>query len=329
MRLWDIDDHGPIDLEEIGWAYRVARTVQVAHKLGVFGALLGGALPSAEVAARCGTVPALTERLLVLLAACGWIRREPDGTFRLSDEGRRRFDPDSPLYFAEGLNHAMRSWERWHRLEEQLTGQVSGGPPQGPADPGAHHDFVWAMHHYSVRGRARWLAGNVDLSGCRTLLDLGGGPGSYSIALCERYPELRSTVLDLPQTEPILTANVARFGLSDRIAFLPGDWNQASYGGPYDAALLSNILHGAGHGCEDRVAKTYAALARGGRLIVQDFLLDNDRNGPLPAAIFNLHVGAYAVDEMLALLADAGFERATLRAYGPHGNGLVTARKPG
>lgn len=327
MRLLDIDARAAVDLEEVGWAYRVARGIQVAHRVGLFEALLPGAATAAELAGRCETNHAATERLLILMAACGLVVRGADGSYRLSDEGRASFDPASPLYYGEGLAHAMQSWERWDRLEDELRAgerTSSLGREPGPRD---HAVFVWAMHHYAVRGRARWLAGCLDLTGRRTMLDLGGGPGSYSIALCERFGELRSTILDLAQTQPIAETNIARFGLSERIGFVAGDWNQPDYGGPYDVALLSNVLHGEGKGCEQRLAKAHAALAPGGLLVVQDFLLDNDRSGPLPAAVFNVHVGAYTVGEMLAAVTGAGFTGATLVGRGPHGNGIVTAEK--
>lgn len=322
-RALDVDGRAALDIEAIGWAYRVARGIQVAHKLGFFEHLLSGPATAAEVAAARDTDPGVTDRLLTLLAATGLLYRHPDGRFRLTAAGREAFDPDSPLAVNAGLAHTRDSWEAWHHLEEYVrTGRRGGGPR------GDHEVFVGAMHDYAVRGRAQWLAGNVDLAGRRRLLDLGGGPGTYSIALCERYPELRCVIWDQPATEPIARANVARFGLTDRIEFVAGDWNRDAFGDGYDAALLSQVMHGPGSGAEERLARVREALLPGSALVVQEFLLDDDRNGPLDAAVFYVHVGAYAVSELLAVIEGAGFARATLRTRGPHGNGLITAVRP-
>ncbi|MBI2299022.1 MAG: hypothetical protein HYU66_08790 [Armatimonadetes bacterium] len=319
----DLDGRSTVDVEQVGWAYRVARAIQAGHKLGFFEQLLGGAATADEVAAARGTDPAMTERLLTLLAATGLLYRRPDGRFRLTDTGREAFDPDSPLSMNAGLAHARDSWEAWHRLEDLVREGKRGGPPRGE-----HAVFIGAMHDYAIRGRAQWLAGNVDLAGRERLLDLGGGPGTYSIALCETFRELASTIWDQPQTEPLARANVARYGMSERIGFVAGDWNVDPFGDGYDCALLSQVNHGRGSGAEERLAKTFRAMVPGATLMVQEFLLDDDRNGPLDAAVFYVHVGAYAVGELLAVIAGAGFEQASLISRGPHGNGLVTAVRP-
>jgi len=92
---------------------------------------------------------------------------------------------------------------------------------------------------------------------------------------------------------------------------------------------MSNILHGYGSQAEARLAKGFRALVPGGLLIVHDFLLNNDKSGPLPAALFNLMVGAYVVNELLAVIRSAGFADVSLIAYNAQrGSGIVTARRP-
>jgi hypothetical protein len=322
LRAFDIDGRPMVDLEELTWNYRLARAFEAAWNLGFFRHLRQGPATADDVATACGSHAVQTERLLTLMAAAGWMFRQPDGRFRLTRQGRELCDPASPLFGGDGIEHAFQTWRMWDQVEALVrTGERAG---RSPLQDG-HRTFVMAMHDYSIRGRVQWLAGNVDLTGRRQLLDLGGGPGSYSIALCERFPNLRATIWDLPGTEPLATDNVARFGLSDRIDFQRGDFTVDDFGTGYDAALVSNVLHGPGTGSEQRLVKVAAAMEQGGLLLVQDFLLDDDRNGPLLAALFNINVGAYTVSELLGIIEAAGFDAATLRARGMHGNGLVTA----
>jgi len=326
LDIFGIDDPAKaVDLNAMSRAYRLCKAVDAGWSLGIFRALLAAPADSAALAAKLSTDPEATERLAIVLCGAGLLYRYPCGTYRLTKSARESVDPDSPLYFGHGLAHAAQVWARWDGIADYVkTGERKGGPPS----PAFHEDFVGAMHDYSVRGRAQWLAGQVDLTGCTKLLDLGGGPGTYSIALCQRFPELSTVVWDMPATEPILRANAAKFGLAERIGFASGDWRTDPFGEGYDAALLSNVLHGPGYGCQERLEKTRTAMVSGGVLLVQDFLMDDDRNGPLAAAEFHLHVGAYTVGEMVEVVKAAGFSDVVYRGRGDAANGLVTAIAP-
>jgi ubiquinone/menaquinone biosynthesis C-methylase UbiE len=80
------------------------------------------------------------------------------------------------------------------------------------------------------------VAGLVDLAGCRTLLDVGGGSGAFSIALCRRHPELSATILDFPSVRP--TADE----LSDRIQFVEGDALTTPWPTGQDSILMAYLL---------------------------------------------------------------------------------------
>jgi hypothetical protein len=90
------------------------------------------------------------------------------------------------------------------------------------------------------------LADKIDLSGRRHLLDLGGGPGTYAIHYCLKNPSLKATVYDLPTTRPFAEKTIEKFGLTDRIDFIDGNYVKEGIEGVYDVAWLSHILHGEG-----------------------------------------------------------------------------------
>ena len=64
-----------------------------------------------------------------------------------------------------------------------------------------------------------------------------------------------------------------------------------------------------------------------GLLIVQDFVLNDDKRGPLPAALFNMMVGAYATGEILQVITESGFAHAHVVRSGDRGNAMITAVK--
>ena len=71
----------------------------------------------------------------------------------------------------------------------------------------------------------------IDLSGKKHFLDLGGGPGTYAIHFCLANPELKATIADLSTTRPFAEKTIARFGVSDRVAFADCDYLKESIPG--------------------------------------------------------------------------------------------------
>jgi len=155
---------------------------------------------------------------------------------------------------------------------------------------------------------------HMDLAGRRRLLDLGGGPGTYAIHFCLQNPELTAVVVDLPTTRPFAEKTIARFGLADRVAFDDGDFINRDIEGRYDVAWLSHILHGEGpEGCAVILKKAVAALEPGGLLLVQEFIMDDTKDGPVFPALFSLnmlvgtpHGQAYSLGELTAMMEAAG-----------------------
>ena len=78
-----------------------------------------------------------------------------------------------------------------------------------------------------------------------------------------------------------------------------------------------------------KLAKAFKALDPGGLLIVNDFLLNKDKTGPLQAALFNLMVATYSEKEMLTMIQEAGFREVAIVANDPGvGNSVITAKRP-
>ena len=162
--------------------------------------------------------------------------------------------------------------------------------------------------------QAPGLVETIDLSENRHLLDLGGGPGTYAIHFCQKNPLLKAVVFDLPTTRPYAEKTIAKFGLSERISFMAGDYVTRALQGRYDAIWMSHILHGEGPvACQDMIQKAAAVLEPGGILLIHDFILDDTRDGPLFAALFSLNMLAgtpegrsYGQQELVDMMTRAG-----------------------
>jgi len=172
--------------------------------------------------------------------------------------------------------------------------------------------FVQAMSDTARAGQAAALARAVDLSDAGRLLDVGGGAGEYAVALCEVFPSLRATVLDLPSTEPLARAVIDASAVAGRVAFTAGDYRHGPLPGPVDAVLFSNILRGeTAADIDSLLTRAFEALTPGGRVLIHDLLPEDPPAPPgLRAALFGLHLPRAAnasVAAMATHLTRAGF----------------------
>ena len=141
----------------------------------------------------------------------------------------------------------------------------------------------------------------------------------------------------LPTTQPFAERTIAQHGLSDRVRFRGGDYHESELGEEaFDVVWLSHILHSDGpEACRALLKKAVAALEPGGRIMIHDFLLDDDLAGPLFPALFSLNMAvgtdegrAYSAAQIAELLGELGVVdvgRLELRA--PNGSGIVAGRK--
>ena len=256
----------PSSVVKAVWGFTLARTLLSAVELGVFDALADGPRTSAELASRLRCDPEGMRTLLAALNGFGLLRRRDD-VYSLRKEAERYLtstrgsDLSAAVRMAgvldkklRGLTHAIRTGER--------------------DDFHAHlEDEEWSAYLRGLGSLARITAGEVakklKLTEPESLLDVAGGHGQFSVALCRRHPSLRSVILDLPGGAQVGRAMVAETEVKDRIEYREGDLREAPWGEGYDAVLLFNILHNLPEeDASGAVERAYAALRPGGTLAI-------------------------------------------------------------
>ncbi len=310
-------------INEWTWGYRVCRVLEVANKIGLFGVLAGKSLSLHTLCKECRTKPPMTEKLLIACAAMGLVER--DGTlYKNSEFAATYLVPGAPLYQGDIIAHSDVVRGFWDGLEEEICIEV----PKAD-DAKSHRNFIMGMHNITLAGRGSIFSDNIDLGGRKRLLDVGGGPGTYSILACAKYTQLKAVVFDLPATIAIARQVVAGQGFTDRIGFCEADWEKDAFGEGFDVVLLSNVMHGGGSLAAMKLGKAMQAMEAGGLLVIQEFLLNDDKTGPLTAALFNVMVGAYSARELLSLVEEAGFvDGGVVVRDDELGAGWITAKKP-
>jgi len=321
--------HPNIDLDGLQrllWNFAGQRIVTVAGRAGILGLLAGRPADPDEVAEELALDPLATGKVVRALCAQGLLETEGE-RFRLVESLRPFFAP-GPDDFSAFLDHSHSMYERWgENLEPWLRGE---GWSTAPRTPEATARFGAAMAAMGSR-IARRVAGTLDLEGVRSVLDVGGGWGQYSKALCEVSPELHATVLDIPQVAEAAPDSLLGTGLEDRISWIGGDYLETAFGDGFDLILLANILHQElAPGAAEIIRRATAATAPGGRVAVVDFAIDDAKRehpfGTLFAVNMRSFGDTWSEPELRAWMEDAGLLEVQRADIGPD-RWLISGRK--
>lgn len=292
-------------------------------RLGVFERIGSAGKSVHDLAAELGTRPDTLCRLLNAGVVLQLLGTDDGETFHPTAVSRSALLPSSADGYLGNWNRNLRYvWPALSRLDEAV---LRSSPT---ADPSSHlggegsvtRDFILAMHDYAaVRGEE--LARYLDASGCRTLLDLGCGPGTYAFCLGLQKPELDLFLFDLPEVLDVAREVQARYALRNRLHYVAGDALKDRIPGPFDIVLVSNTLHMLGEkASRELLRRLHDSVSPGGSLVVQAQFLGDDRTGPRWPVMLDLirlcitsHGRNHTVAETRQWMEQAGFTRIELR----------------
>ena len=327
------------DLRDAITAYRLPRVLIAALELNLF----------TTIGMNAWTIPELardmkvSERGLAILCrnlAMAGVLKKNGETYTNSRLGATALNADHPAYRGDYLELIVSHWSDWGRLLESVKSglPIDHDEPEGPDH---RRRFTWAMHHRTLEIAPK-IAAQINLRDARTLLDLGGGPGTYAMAFLAKNPTLRATVCDRPAALDVAREIASTHKAGPRLAYLPLDVMTEDIPDTYDVIWYSNVLHI--YSPKDNQAvfrRALASLNPGGRLLIQDaFLHDRDGLFPEEASLFAVSMllfteegNTYSAAETRAWLTDAGFERIKVlrmkRGMEDWEDGILEARSPG
>lgn len=296
--------------------YRLPRILLTALDLDLFTAM----------GARAWTIPALAKQLHVSergldilcrnLASAGVLVRQQQ-TYRNGPVAATTLNADSADYRRGYINLMREQWTDWGKLTESVR---SGHPVLDDThrdDAAYRREFSWAMHHRSV-DVAPGVAAQVDLKGVNTLLDLGGGPGTYALEFLRRNAMLHATVADRAAALDVAREIAGSVKHGRRLSYMPLDFLKEDIPDRYDVIWFSNVLHIYSAEENQRLfQKMASALNPGGRVLIQDaFLVDPDGLWPQETNLFAVTMllfteagNTYSVRDTTTWLQKCGFDR--------------------
>ena len=310
---------------ELATAYWGSRCLLTANRVGIFRTLAAGPMSAEAVAAALGLAPRPTRLLLKACVGLGLLEEDARG-FRNHPSSQTFLVPGSEAFLGNALRYAADMWEGWSRLEGVLADGIPAVAPESytGADQERTRNFVYGMHGRAL-GVGRALVSLVDLAGRRRLLDVGGGPGTYSALFTGAHPELRATVMDLPEVVALAGEILASMHAAGRVETLAGDYRTTAFPPGNDVVLMSGIFHRETEStCRDLIRRAREALGPGGLLIAADVFTERGGATPAFAALFGLNMmlsapdgGAHADVDVAAWMEDAGFSDVERRPFPP------------
>ena len=322
----------PNPIREFASSFQKSRILLSGFELDLFTNVDESGSTAYQIACKLNLDIHACDRLLNALASLGFLTKQ-NLLFFNTPESYCFLSKRSPDYLG-GLMHTNHLWNTW----SNLTKVVKTGKSAHPEEINVRGDdwlfaFISAMHDRATKQAPGQLSG-LDISDVRSLLDVGGGSGAYSMEFVSRKPDMEATVFDLPNVVPITRHFVDKEGFSGKIQTCTGDYTTENLPEGFDLVFLSAIIHSNSLEVNgDLIKKCLKALNKNGKIIIQDWIMNNERTKPTAGAIFaiNMLVGTEAGDcfteeEVFGMLETAGFGNIT-RVEFESGLSQVIARK--
>lgn len=313
----------------------------VADETGIFRALSNAALTTEELAAGLRFDPHALGILLAALASSDLLEKR-EGKWRALPAARTWLHPDAEGYWG-GFLMGFRERTPIHGqiLEALKTGKrperfTSGAPEweRGTMSPESAKRIASFMHAHS-QAPALGVAAQPGWSRCNSLMDIGCGSGVYGIEIAKAHPGLKVTLLDLDAMAEEAGQYVQRAGLAARVTPHACNMFEEDWPTGHDAHFFSNVFHDWSPETNRLLArKSFAALPSGGRIFLNEILMDDDGAGPWHAAAFSLLMllgtlgKQYSLPEFREILESAGFTQVQAIRTGGGYYSLVSAVKP-
>lgn len=272
-----------------------------------------------ELTNRTGYNTRGTSALLAMLKCLGLLDRH-DGSYRLNNLSTTYMLKDSPYFWGPFFSWTSASLPNYKIFlenirdgETQEEREAADGWESGQMDPAFARTITDYMHCHSIASAVS-LSQSCDFSGVKKLLDVGGGSGCYASAIANANPDLHATIMELPPVCAVAEDYIARAGVSDRVDTRAVDMFREDWPAGYDAHFFANVFHDwSFETCRELAAKSHHALAPGGRICLQEMLLDESGDTPYPAVAFSFLMTwgtkgqQFTFGQLRDMLEEAGF----------------------
>jgi precorrin-6B methylase 2 len=318
-------------------AFQKSAALKAAIDLALFTAIGGTPATAAEIATLCQCPERGIRILADNLTILGFLTKD-ESRYALTPSSAAFLDQKSPAYFGgavkflldPGLTEAFTDLASTIRRGRLHTTEQGTTAPDHPA----WVEFARAMGPMMVptsQGAAELVP--LDPSRVTRVLDISASHGAYGIAFAKKNLRAHLVALDWEAVLEVTKENAAAAGIGDRFSTITGDAFTVDLGEDYDVVLVPNFLHHFNvEECTRFLKRVHAALRPGGKVVIVEFVPNEDRITPPPAASFSLVMlgttpegDAYTFAEYQQMLVEAGFSDPSLHPLPPTVQSAVIA----
>ena len=325
-----------LELLEGLWA---VKAILICHDLKLFSMLENTSCTISELCEKLNLATRSAQAITSVCLSCDLLQIK-EGRYSLTELAEIYFLESSPAYFGEYLDliivsDEMSSFQTVKKAVLENKSQVYAGEDMyncHKEQQAQARAFTRAMHGVSISPALVWPK-HVDLSEQKLMLDIGGGSGAHCIGATQHWPNLQAIVFDLPSVCEAAKEVIAEYNMQERIKTHAADiWDD-----PFplaDIHFFSIIYHNwSSEKCRSLTQKSFDSLESGGRIIIHEVLYNDDKTGPVSAAIDSIitlvcsNGQAYSGQELSSMLMETGFTDIEVKPTFSYWS-IVTAIKP-
>jgi ubiquinone/menaquinone biosynthesis C-methylase UbiE len=260
-----------------------------------------------------------TSVLLDAMVAIGMLDKS-NSRYRLSETARIYLLKDSKLYLGQYISTAKRRLsETW----DSIVDCVRTGKPANEVNKKEHAEqffpelaaAIFPLNYSEAQMTCEAL--QLDKLGKEArVLDVAAGTAVWSIPIAESHPSVRVDALDFPAVIEVAKEFTKKFSVHDKYRFLVGDWRSVKLEREsYDVVIIGHLLHSEGEAASrELLSKLKDAIKPGGKLVVAEFMPNDERSAPPGPVIFAVNMFlhtttgcVFSYSELKKLIEEAGF----------------------
>ncbi len=300
-------------IQELAIGFQKSQILFAAMQYDIFSVIGDGYKTVDSIAKIIGVNEKALDRLLNALVAIKLLNKH-ELYYENTELANKHLVKKNPAYYGF-LLHTADLWESWGTLSNVIkTGEFETNKTINEKDERWIADFLISLD-YKAKMELELVMKHIPLQSIHKMLDLGAGSGRYALEIAKNNPNIDTYIFDYPNVIEIAKKMIQNEFAGNNMNFLSGDLLVDDFGSQYDCIFISSVLHDYSIIENiDILSRVYKALKRGGKLVIHQMIINDDRTSPMLSALQSINLlvntpagNSYTYADIWVVLKEAGF----------------------